>query len=61
MNEEELARAFAPARKVGLEFEDGLVERILGDVGGEPGNLPLLEFLLEGLWQRRAHGRLAHS
>ena len=61
MNEEELARAILlPARKVGLQFEDGLVGQILGDVGGEPGNLPLL-VLLEGLWQRRAHGRLAHT
>jgi hypothetical protein len=62
MTSDELGRAIRePAEKVGLEFEDGLVERILADVGSEPGKLPLLEFLLEGLWQRRAQGRLAHS
>src|SRR5262249_44031981 len=62
MTSDELARAIRePAAKVGLEFEDGLVERILDDVGSEPGNLPLLEFLLEGLWQRRAQGRLTHG
>ena len=36
-----------------LRFEDGLEERILEDVGSEPGNLPLLEFVLEMLWERR--------
>lgn len=44
-----------PADKLGLEFEPGLVDRILDDVGEEPGNLPLLEFVLRGLWERR-HG-----
>ena len=42
-----------PANLVGLEFESGLVERILDDVGSEPGNLPLLEFALSGLWSKR--------
>ncbi|MBI3302337.1 MAG: AAA family ATPase, partial [Deltaproteobacteria bacterium] len=43
MTREELKRAVeAPAQKVELEFEPGLVERILDDVGEEPGNLPLL-------------------
>jgi phospholipase C len=42
-----------PAKLVGLEFEPGLVERILDDVGSEPGNLPLLEFALTGLWSNR--------
>lgn len=41
-----------PAKLVGLEFEPGLVDRILKDVGSEPGNLPLLEFALTGLWSR---------
>ncbi|MGO9597513.1 MAG: SUMF1/EgtB/PvdO family nonheme iron enzyme [Isosphaeraceae bacterium] len=42
-----------PARRVGLEFEPGLVNRLLDDVGDEPGNLPLLEFALTELWERR--------
>jgi hypothetical protein len=42
-----------PAGVVGVEFEPGLVERILDDVGDEPGNLPLLEFVLDELWKAR--------
>jgi len=43
----------APAKPVGLKFEPGLVDRILSDVGSEPGRLPLMEFALTELWQRR--------
>lgn len=50
-----------PAEAVSLDFEDGLVERILADVGSEPGNLPLLEFLLKSLWDRRQRGKLTHE
>lgn len=59
----ELGRAIVePADQVGLTFEDGLQARILADVGGEPGNLPLLEFLLQELWHRRERdGSLTHS
>ena len=46
-----------PARRVGVDFEDGLVATILQDVGGEPGALPLLQEALLELWQRR-RGRL---
>jgi hypothetical protein len=50
-----------PAAQVGLRFEAGLVERILDDAGDEPGNLPLLEFVLKELWARRQHGELGHA
>ena len=50
-----------PARRVGLEFESSLVERLLEDVGDEPGNLPLLEFALTELWERRAARRLTNA
>ena len=54
MTRDELERAItSPAAKVGLDFEAGLVERVLDDVGDEPGNLPLLEFVLASLWERR--------
>ena len=54
MTHEELACAIRkPAEKVELKFESGLVERILDDVGDEPGNLPLLEFVLKELWEGR--------
>jgi WD40 repeat protein len=42
-----------PARRVGLEFEEGLIDLILDDVGTEPGALPLLEYALLELWGRR--------
>jgi hypothetical protein len=50
-----------PARLVGMDFDKGLVERILDDVGDEPGELPLLEFALTELWERRDGRRLTHS
>src|SRR5262245_29747121 len=42
-----------PAKRVGLNFESGLVARLLHDVAGRPGDLPLLEFALKELWIRR--------
>jgi WD40 repeat protein/energy-coupling factor transporter ATP-binding protein EcfA2 len=42
-----------PARRVGLEFEEGLVVAILDDVGEDPPSLPLLEHALLELWKRR--------
>jgi energy-coupling factor transporter ATP-binding protein EcfA2 len=54
MTREELECAIRkPAEKIQLEFEPGLVQRILNDVGDEPGNLPLLEFVLKELWEKR--------
>lgn len=50
-----------PAEKIGLYFESGLVERILDDAGQEPGNLPLLEFVLKQLWDSRSRGELLHA
>ena len=63
MNREELRSAIeGPGSKVGLTFQDGLVERILDDAGDEPGSLPLLEFVLEELWKvRRGDGQLTHE
>jgi type II secretory pathway predicted ATPase ExeA len=54
MTSEELESAIRkPAEKMRLEFESGLVQRILHAVGDEPGNLPLLEFALKELWENR--------
>jgi TIR domain len=62
MKREELDQAIkAPAEKIGLSFEAGLTERILDDVGDEPGNLPLLEFVLKRLWEDRRGGQLFHE
>jgi len=62
MTRDELRQAIeAPAEKQGAAFEAGLVERILDDVGSEPGNLPLLEFALTLLWERQSDGWLTHE
>ena len=42
-----------PARRQGYTLEEELVFKILEDVGKEPGFLPLLEFALTKLWQKR--------
>ncbi|MEM8489125.1 MAG: toll/interleukin-1 receptor domain-containing protein, partial [Bacteroidota bacterium] len=62
MTPEELeAAVLKPAAAVNLRFEEGLPERILTDVGGEPGNLPLLEFALLNLWEQKKNGILLNS
>jgi WD40 repeat protein len=50
-----------PAEKLGVAFEAGLVQRILGDVEEEPGILPLLEFALTELWKKRSGKQLTHA
>jgi sugar lactone lactonase YvrE len=62
MTGDELAETIVrPAEKTGLAFDEGLVATILDDVGDEPGGLPLLEFLLEGLWAERRGNMLTHD
>lgn len=59
MDSEGLRQAIEePARRVGLQLEDGLADTILADVGAEPGALPLLEHALLELWERRRAGML---
>lgn len=54
MNEDEMRRAIEePARRGRWEFEPGLVDLLLHDVGREPGALPLLSHALMETWQRR--------
>ena len=62
MNRKELTEAIEkPAQKLEVTFETGLVERILKDVENQPGNLPLLEFALTELWNKRADKQLTHK
>lgn len=62
MTRAELEQAItSPARRVELSFADGLVTRILDDVGDEPGHLPLLEFALKRLWEERQGPELSHQ
>jgi WD40 repeat protein/DNA-binding SARP family transcriptional activator len=54
MQPTELAQAIdGPARKVGLIVEPDLVTRLVNDVAGQAGGLPLLSTALLELWQRR--------
>ena len=62
MNRSELKRAIEnPATQQGVTFEDGLIERILNDVGNEPGTLPLLQFALTQLWSAQHESQLTHQ
>ena len=42
-----------PAHLYGYRLQEGLVKRILDDVGNEPGNLPLLSHALQKTWEHR--------
>ncbi|MFD0318464.1 nSTAND1 domain-containing NTPase [Streptomyces flavalbus] len=63
MTEAELRRVMTgPLARVGtVSFADGLVARILDDLKHTPNPLPLLEFTLAELWQRRRAGLLTHA
>jgi WD40 repeat protein len=55
MTDDELAQAIEePARRRGRRCEPGLAQRLIADVRGRPGDLPLLEFALAELWDRDA-------
>ena len=54
MDTEDLRRAMVlPAERVGLQFEKGLVDTIISDLGDEPGTLPLLQHTLLELFDGR--------
>ncbi|MDJ0841370.1 MAG: protein kinase [Acidobacteriota bacterium] len=62
MNRDELERAVVePAHLAGLQLESGLMEKILDDVQGESGELPLLEHALLELYQRRVGNLLTSA
>lgn len=62
MSHAELESAIVlPARAQGAEWQDGLVARLLADVGGDAGRLPLLQFCLTQLWQRQPTLHLTHQ
>lgn len=59
MGPEQLREAIErPARLVGLTLDHGLASTMLSEVGAEPGALPLLQYTLDLLWQRREGRRL---
>lgn len=59
MTDEELETAIAqPANRVGLNIEPELIQRMIADVHGSPGSLPLLQYTLTELWKQRQEDRL---
>ena len=56
---EELERAVVrPAERSGLQVESALVPQIAADVAEQPGALPLVQYALTELYDRRDDGRL---
>src|SRR5262249_41653556 len=45
----------APAGRAGVEFDPGLVQRVLDDAGRDPGALALVAFALQELFERKTH------
>lgn len=50
-----------PARRVGVVLEDALAEAIVADVANQAGALPLLQYALTELFERRHEGKITLS
>jgi hypothetical protein len=50
-----------PVEKLGVEFEGGLVDRLIEDVGTADGSLPLLQLVLDLLWKNVQKRQLTHE
>jgi WD40 repeat protein len=62
LSTEELQDAIRrPAERVGLTFEEGLVTDIVAEVVDQPGVLPLLQYALTELFERRDGRLLTHE
>ena len=62
MNAEELQQAVTqPAALLQTGFESGLAERIIKAVDNQPGHLPLVEFVLQRLWEAKPGAMLRHQ
>ncbi len=62
LSDEELAESISgPAYRVGAVLEEGLVEHIIEDVREQPGALPLLQYALTELFERRDGALLTHA
>ncbi len=47
-----------PAQRVGLAFEEGIIDDLIGQALGESAALPLLQFTLSRLWELRTRNRV---
>ena len=62
LNDEELAETISgPAYRVGAILEDGLIDTIIDDVREQPGALPLLQYALTELFERREGALLTNG
>ena len=62
MSRSELRSAIEePAARMQVKLEQGLTDKIIDDVCGEVGSLPLLEFALTQLWSKQQNGLLTHQ
>jgi WD40 repeat protein len=59
MSRDELTRAIEqPAQELGCAWPQALMERLVDQVEGRAGALPLLQFALQQLWPKHVAGRL---
>ncbi len=59
MSYEELTAAVEkPAALVNLQFQSGIVDDLVKKVLGQPAALPLLQFTLHALWEKRKRNRI---
>jgi WD40 repeat protein/DNA-binding SARP family transcriptional activator len=49
----------SPARRAGVGLESGLVSRIVAEMRDQPAGLPLLQYALTELWERREGSNLS--
>ena len=62
LSAEELEQAIvAPAERVGVQYEKGLPAAIIDEVLYQPGALPLLQYALTELFERRDNRHLTHE
>jgi WD40 repeat protein/DNA-binding SARP family transcriptional activator len=62
LSEDELRQVIErPAQRVGLRLEAGLTDVMIADVAGQPGVLPLLQYTLTELVERREGSRLTRA
>ncbi|MCA9913261.1 MAG: protein kinase, partial [Anaerolineae bacterium] len=62
LSRDELRSAIVePAERVGMVLEDGLVASIIAEVGDQPGTLPLLQYALTELYERRNKRTLTNA
>ncbi len=62
LSRDELRSAIVePAERVGMVLEEGLVANIIAEVGDQPGTLPLLQYALTELYERREKRTLTND